>query len=185
MAPEGSLVPMSRSPRRAPRRARTAALLLVPALGLTLAACTPTVALHAADDAENALCAEVVVRLPEQVQDLAERYTDAQGTGAWGTEGESSGVLLRCGVPVPDPTSELLCVTVGAVDWLADPQDDTDVTVFTTYGRDPAVEVVVDATQANGQAALEAVGSAVASIPAETTCVGVGDANTTPTPSDG
>src|SRR5690606_14059223 len=75
---------------------------------LTLTGCTPTVTLEPAADATNPECAEVIVRLPDMVDGNEYRYTDAQGTGAWG---EPSAVLLRCGVPVPGP-SPLPCVTL-------------------------------------------------------------------------
>lgn len=107
---------------------------------LLLAGCTPIVALQPADDAEAVACAEVIVRLPDSVDGLQARETDAQGTAAWG---EPSAVILRCGVPSPAPTSELRCITQDGVDWLVDDKDDP-VLVATTYGREPAIEVIID-----------------------------------------
>jgi hypothetical protein len=112
--------------------------LLIPAL--LLVGCTPIVSLQPAEDAISPSCAEVIVRLPDSVDDLAQRETNAQGTSAWG---EPVGVILRCGVPAPAPTSELRCLTFDGVDWLIDDSDDP-VLVATTYGREPAIEVIID-----------------------------------------
>jgi hypothetical protein len=109
------------------------------ALG-ALTGCAQTVALDPAADAQNEGCAEIMVRLPDTVSDLPLRETNAQGTGAWGSP---ASVLLRCGVPVPDPTSALPCVLVDDVYWLRDDSDAPNY-VFTTYGRDPATEVIVN-----------------------------------------
>ena len=49
-------------------------------------------------------------------------------------------VVARCGVPTPGPTTDD-CLTVNGVDWVATPL--TDGTRFVTYGRDPAIEVLV------------------------------------------
>lgn len=142
-----------------------AAALAVTALALT--GCTPIVAMTPADDAKNIGCAEIVVRLPELVAGLEQRKTDAQGTGAWG---EPTGVLLWCGVPVPDPTATLTCYTIDGVDWLVDPKDDPRF-VFTTYGRDPAISVAVDNELAGGRAALTDLAGVVKLIPADRACV--------------
>lgn len=137
-----------------------------------LVGCTATVALESAEDAINPLCAEVMVRLPDTVGELAQRQTNAQGTSAWGTPAT---VTLRCGVPAPGPTTTL-CVEAGGVDWIA---DDTQAPVyrFTTYGREPAVEVLVNQDDSTGtaivtgRAALESVADAVARIPQTTSCL--------------
>jgi len=137
---------------------RPAAFVRAVAYGLAIAAastgalsgCASTVALEPADDAINVGCAEVVVRLPDTVGDLPIRQTNAQGTGAWG---EPASVILRCGVVIPGPTSTLTCVTVGAIDWLVDDADDPNF-VFTTYGREPAVEVIIDNEVVSGITSL-------------------------------
>ncbi len=140
------------------KRRRPAAIARAVAYGLAIAAvslgaltgCASTVPLEPADDAINVGCAEVVVRLPDTVGELPARQTKAQGTGGWG---EPASVILRCGVPVPGPTSELACVTVDGVDWLVDDADDP-VFVFTTYGREPAIEVIIDSEQVSGVESL-------------------------------
>jgi hypothetical protein len=131
-------------------RAGLASVLVAVATAVALAGCSPTVALKPADDAINVGCAEVVVRLPDTVAELPIRQTDAQGTGAWG---EPASVILRCGVVVPGPTAALPCVTEGSIDWLVDDSNDPSF-VFTTYGREPAVEVIIDNTVVAGVTAL-------------------------------
>ena len=121
-----------------------------------LTACQQTVRLEPADMANTVACANMMVRLPDTVDDLDRRQVDAQSTAAWGTP---TAVLLRCGVPRPGP-STLPCVTVDGVDWLIDEQDSSRF-VFTTFGLDPATEVIVDSTLASGTSALRALSGAV------------------------
>jgi Protein of unknown function (DUF3515) len=139
----------------------------------TLSGCSgATVTLTpAAHDATNAKCASVVVQLPTSVSTLSERVTDTQGTGAWGTPAD---ILLRCGVPVPDPTSALPCITVNGIDWLRNDKK-APVYVFTTYGRDPAVAVTVNSkdVKADGNKALTDLALAVGQIPAKHRCIAV------------
>jgi len=158
-----------------------AILATVPLLA-TLAGCAAIVPLEPADDAANVACAEVVVRLPDNVAGLDQRETNAQGTGAWG---KPAGVLLRCGVAVPDPTAALACVTAPAdgIDWLRDDSDAPNF-VFTTYGRDPAVQVVIDSDgdpdidgdEVSGFDALSELAGAVSQISPDRFCVGFSDA---------
>ncbi len=143
-------------------------LALVP-LVLLLAGCAPTIALEPAADAINTACAEVSVRLPDTVDGQDKRLTNAQATGAWG---EPASAILRCGVPVPAPTAELPCITVEGIDWLIDDKDAPSY-VFTTYGRDPAVEVHVPASVAAEQSTsfLDELGPAISLVAADRTCV--------------
>ena len=72
-----------------------------------LTGCTSTVSLEPAPDANDPACAEVTVRLPDDLAGQSRRWTDAQATGAWG---EPAAVLLTCGVEPPGPTT-LPCQT--------------------------------------------------------------------------
>ena len=152
------------------RRALVAALL--PALLLGLVACAPAVPFTVAQDATNPLCADVIVRLKSvpNIDNHARRETDAQGTAAWGNP---AAILLRCGVKVPGP-STLQCATVGSVDWLRDDSNAPNY-IFTTYGRDPAVEVIVNGDAASGTEALKSLSNAVGSIPATRACTNPDD----------
>ena len=146
------------------------------ALVLALSGCTQVVALTPAADAENTRCADVVVRLPDTVggrdSDLELRQTDAQGTAAWGTP---TAAILRCGVPVPDPTSTLRCYTADGIDWLLDESDAPNL-VYTTYGRDPAIEVIVNQDEAAGGAVLLDLANAVGFTEKVGACTTVDDA---------
>ena len=122
---------------RSSRLAATA--LLAIAATLALAGCSPTVVLEPAADSNNPECADVIVRLPDSLEGLDQRETNAQATGAWG---DPAAVLLRCGVEVP-AASTLPCVEVDGIFWLRDDTEDPTF-VFTTFGRDPAVDVVID-----------------------------------------
>jgi len=140
-------------------------------LGATasLTGCSAIVALDPAPDAALPACADVSVRLPAAIEDLARRETNAQATGAWG---EPTAVVLHCGVPVPPPTSTLPCVTPpdGLVDWLVD-DSDAPTYVFTSYGRTPAVSVVLDNTVVSGVSVLDALDAAVSHLPQSGSCL--------------
>lgn len=173
-------------PAVAPRVRRcAAALLLGPA---ALAGCTPGVPVAVASHAADPTCADVVLALPEDLAGMPRLRTAAQATAAWGTSADP--VVLRCGVEPPGPTTQH-CVTVQtpdgpSVDWLVRAEQpgtgtalpagatsqDADWT-FTTYGRDPAIEVHVPAAVAaqRSTAFLDEVGPAVARSPQTRTCL--------------
>jgi len=177
-------------------RLRRARLPLVAAgsaaLVLSLAGCSQPVPIDAADGASSPDCAALVVRLPEVLnqnpdpnapetgEEQPERETNAQGTGAWGSP---ASVLLRCGVATPGPTTDT-CYSVNGVDWLMDDTDKPNYR-FTTYGRTPAVEVLVDSDVVSGTTVLTDLSSAVAVIPAEAACTSVDDAAPTEAPTAG
>lgn len=130
---------------------------------LALAGCARAISLPPADEASDPGCAEVIVTLPESIggegglEELERRTTTAQGTAAWG---DPSAVTLRCGMPVPAPSTQQ-CVSVGGVDWLQVAQEE-GVFTFVSYGREPATEVVIDTTIVTGATALDAVSGSVA-----------------------
>lgn len=165
-------MPLSASSAPSARRLRRAGAL---ATGVVFAAlltgCTQAVPFDAAPDAKDAACADVVVRLPDDVAEQPKRETNAQGTGAWGTP---AAVLLRCGVTPPGPTEDR-CVSVDGVDWVIDESDPPRYR-FTTYGRTPAVEVVVDNDVVSGTTAITDLSRAVSAIPADGACTTVEDA---------
>lgn len=138
-------------------------LLIIPVL--LLAGCAPVVNLQAAEDANNPLCAEVSVRVPDTLGELEKRETNSQATAAWG---EPTAVLMRCGLEGVE-VSTLPCVTAGVVDWLVD-DSEAPTYRFISYARFPAIEVIVDSTLASGVSALEGLAQAVSQIPATRAC---------------
>ena len=136
------------------------------ALVVALAGCSGTVALRPAELANDPACAEVMVRLPDQVGGLDRRTTNAQSTAAWG---DPAVVIVRCGLPETGP-SELPCATVDGIDWLRDATKDPNF-AFVTYGRSPAVEVLIDSTAIGGTTALGDLAAAIGTIPAAKACL--------------
>jgi hypothetical protein len=136
-------------------------LALAGVTAVLLAGCAPIVPLQPAADGVNAACADVIVRLPDTVDGQEKRETNAQGTGAWGSP---AAVILRCGVAVPGPTAALPCVSAGNVEWLLD-EKDAPTYIYTTYGYDPAIEVIADQTAVTPGLALLDLESAVETLP--------------------
>ena len=152
-------------------RTRLAALAFGGILLTTgLTGCAGQVPMQPAKDANNPACANIIVRLPSTVADLKKRETNAQSTGAWGSP---AAVLLTCGVTVPGP-STLPCVSVNGVDWI---EDDSKAPMYryTTYGRNPATQVVIDSDKVSGTTTLVDLGPAVSSNPATGKCTSLAD----------
>jgi hypothetical protein len=142
-----------------------ARLILVGVFATTLSACTPIVNLEAAPLANDPACAEITVRLPDEIDIHKRRSTNAQATGTWG---DPAAVILRCGLE-PVEASALTCVTAGDVDWLVDDSEAPSYR-FITFGRSPATEVIVDSTVVAGVTALETLAGAVQNIASTKTC---------------
>jgi hypothetical protein len=142
------------------RRTRIiATVLAAAAVVVGLSGCTNAVSMQPAPSANAAACAGAQVRLPATLGGtLALRNTSAQSTAAWGSP---SAVLYRCGVAVPT-VSDLPCFSKGSVDWIRD--DRGKQVVYTTFGRSPAVQVVIDSSRATSDA-LQDLGDAVSTLP--------------------
>jgi hypothetical protein len=136
------------------------------ALSIALSACSPTVSLEPAADANNPGCADIIVRLPDGVDGQERRTTNAQSTAAWGNP---TTVILRCGIE-PVEISTLPCVTASDVDWLVDESAKPSFR-FISFGRDPAVEVIVDSENAVGVNVLDSLSPAVQTIEPTKICV--------------
>lgn len=138
--------------RCAPPRGVLAALL---GLGL-ISGCGSTATVEAAPNAANPDCAEVMLTVPEVLGDHELRPTTSQGTAVWG---EPSQVVMRCGVVPPGPSPEH-CVGADGVDWLA-LEEDEQTWRLVTYGRDPAVEVLLNLDQVASSTAMLGLAPAV------------------------
>lgn len=140
------------------RSRRLAAVAGAIALVAGLAGCSTTVHLEPADDANDPACANVSVLLPDSVGGYDRVWTDAQATGAWG----DPTVVLRCGVEPPAP-SDLVCTTLGGVDWLVLDQEEERQRLV-TYGREPAIEVIIRrGEQVDFQSIVDSLSSSIQS----------------------
>jgi len=157
-------------------------LLALPAAGLMvvgLVSCG-TVQVPPGPDAADPTCADIILSAPPEVLGMERTETSSQGTAAWG-DGEDT-VVMRCGVTPPGPTTDL-CTTLTdgsgvEVDWIVRELDD-DVFLYTTYGREPAIDVTVPRSAAPDQpsgAALDLGQVVTRNLEATDRCVGPGDA---------
>ena len=90
--------------------------------------------MHPAENANDPACADVIVRLPDEIGELKRRNTNAQSTGAWG---DPAGVLLYCGIEPSGPTTDQ-CVSVNGIDWIMD-DSEAPLFRFEAYGREPGL----------------------------------------------
>lgn len=165
-----------RSPRPATsllrHRAIAMASIAAALAGVSLAGCAKTVIIDPAEDAANPKCADIMLVLPDEISGQMERRTSSQGTKAWG---DPNVAVLRCGVTPPGPTTDQ-CVSVDGIDWISKSAGDDDATwVFTSYGRTPAVEVLVNRKAESGNDVLAAVSPALNAVKPEAKCVGAQD----------
>ncbi|MBO3093892.1 DUF3515 family protein [Cellulomonas dongxiuzhuiae] len=141
---------------------------------LVLSGCAPTVPVTVAPFATDPVCASVVLALPRSLGEGLERVdTDAQATAAWGDP--RAAVVLRCGVEPLGPTTER-CQSVTTpqgptIDWVV-VEDDGDWT-FTTYGRVPAVELVIprEVAETRSTSFVDLLGPAVALTEQQRSCL--------------
>ena len=118
------------------RLRRIAALLAV--TGLCAACGSGEVDAVPADRAGDPACAQAVRHWPRQVGGADSRPVSANSPAvrAWG----DPAIIARCGVTSPGPTADP-CFGVSGVDWVGHRLDDGYR--FVTYGRTPALEVLV------------------------------------------
>ena len=134
-------------------RARGVVAAAALAIGaVLLAGCAPAVGLNPPPPhANDPHCADVMVHLPDRLQGqsgtLSRRETDAQSTAAWG---DPTAVILGCGVPVPGATALPCILYDDTIYWLRQRDDARKVWHFTTFGRDPALELTVSTAQSPG-----------------------------------
>jgi hypothetical protein len=128
-------------------------------LVLLLAGCSGAVKTTLPPDAADPACAGVVGALPKTLLGQGRRDTDPKSPAlaAWG----DPPIIVRCGVPTPGPTTDQ-CTAVNGIDWVAQPLKDGYA--FTTYGRSPAVQVLVPRHYAPETFALTGLSAAVGRI---------------------
>lgn len=108
----------------------------------------------------SAACLTASTQFPPTVAGRAAVATDpvAPAVHAWG----DPAIIARCGVPEPGPTADQ-CLTVSGVDWIVQPL--SDGTRFTTFGRSPALEVLIPKGYAPEPLLLPAFGPAAEALP--------------------
>ncbi|MCY0906219.1 DUF3515 family protein [Arthrobacter sp. H14-L1] len=143
-------------------------------LTLTFTSRAPAVEIKAAADAANPECANLLAKLPNTVAGLNRQETSGRSTAVWGTP---SGIVLRCGVRAPGPTTQT-CATVNGIDWLVN--ETADTITLTTYGRTPASEVLVRIDNAHAGEVPATLAAAISGTPPVARCVGTADVPSIP-----
>lgn len=117
-----------------PRLSLAAAL----AAGTLLTSCSSAVEVTAPPRADDPACERVAQHWPTTVAGTSSEETtsDSPAVHAWG----DPAIIARCGVSTPGPTTND-CISANGVDWVARRLDDG--MSFVTYGRSPAIEVLV------------------------------------------
>jgi hypothetical protein len=110
--------------------------------------------------AGSAACRTASAHWPKTVggQPLAPTSSSSGAVRAWG----KPAIIARCGLPAIGPTTDT-CLNVSGIDWVA--HQLTDGVRFTTYGRSPAIEVLVPSAYQPEPLVLPAFGAAAAAIP--------------------
>lgn len=108
------------------------------ALCVALTACSSSVKVAPFEGADDGSCDVVADAWPATVAGQTPRVTAVQSSSvaAWG----DPAIIARCGAPILGPTTDQ-CLDINGVDWVATELDDG--IKFTTYGRSPALEVLV------------------------------------------
>ncbi len=155
--------PRLTTPRPAGRRpgARVAAAAAGAGfLAVALGGCAGPVEATAPTSAASPGCAAAARHWPTTVGDATRRDTasDSPAVAAWG----DPPVIARCGLSALTPTTEE-CLDVSGVDWVV--RRLSDGAEFTTYGTDPAIEVLVPAEYAPEPLLLPAFGAAARALP--------------------
>ena len=127
---------------------------------MVLGACAGGVEVAVPAAASDPACTAASTKWPASVsgQQAAQVRTPSPAVRAWG----DPSIIARCGVAAPGPTT-LECLTVDGVDWVVEPL--SDGTRFTTYGRSPAIEVLVPKRYAPEPLLLPAFGTAASALP--------------------
>ena len=112
--------------------------VLAGTLAALLSGCSRAVPVTVPAQAADPACTAAAAAWPADVSGRTPVATDpsAPVVRAWG----DPAIVARCGVAAPAPTTDD-CLTVDDVDWVASPL--SDGTRFVTYGRAPAIEVLV------------------------------------------
>jgi hypothetical protein len=144
-----------------PLRTTTTGLLVLGVAGGLLSACSSLVEVFPPQHAAE--CERATAQWPAKVGGQDERGVDPNGgvkadAAAWG----DPAVIATCGWPALGPTDKD-CLDVDGVYWVVESL--SDGVRFTTYGREPAIEVLVPHAYAPEPLLLPAFGQAAKALP--------------------
>lgn len=125
-----------------------------------LAGCARPVEVAPAVDAGHPACRAVADTWPTTVagQPRVATTTASGSVAAWG----DPPIVARCGLPMPAPSTDD-CIAADGVDWLATRLEDG--MRFLSYGRTPAIEVLVPSGYAPEPLVLARFAAAARQIP--------------------
>ncbi|GAA4108888.1 hypothetical protein GCM10022415_01730 [Knoellia locipacati] len=133
------------------------------ALGATavvlVSGCSSAVEIAPTPLAGGEVCRAVASAWPADVGDHARREVSDPSAGA--AYGDPA-IIARCGAPALGPTTDD-CIEVDGLGWVAQPL--SDGTRFTTFGRDPAIEVLIPRDYAPEPLLLPAFSRAARALP--------------------
>lgn len=125
---------------------------------LFAAACSSTVEVRPAPHADDPACQSLPWPAEVSGRSRVQTTTTSTSVAAWG----DPAIIARCGFePVPPTTAD--CVTVDGVDWVL--RELSDGSAATTFGTDPAIEVLVPKTYGPAPLQLPAFTTAARSLP--------------------
>ncbi|CAN5611774.1 hypothetical protein BH23ACT6_BH23ACT6_15340 [soil metagenome] len=130
-------------------------------VSVAAAGCSSAVRVAPFDGADDIpACGQVAEMWPTTVGGQNSRVTaaDSDTVAAWG----DPAIIARCGATVPEPTTSQ-CLDIADVDWVAQQLDDG--VSFTTYGRDPAIQVLVPEAYATEALVMPAFAATATVIP--------------------
>lgn len=144
-----------------PLRTTTTGLLVLGVAGGLLSGCTSVV--HVTPPQHAKECESATAKWPDEVADQGTRAVDPSGgvkddARAWG----DPAVIATCGWPALEPTDKE-CLDVDGIYWVVEPL--SDGVKFTTFGRDPAMEVLVPDDYKPEPLLLPAFGPAAEALP--------------------
>ena len=127
-------------------------------LVVTLTACTAAPEVSLPPSADVPACSSAPWPATLSGHERVAVTPDSPAVAAWG----DPAIIARCGLPALAPTT-LECVTVNEVDWVV--RQLSDGTAATTYGTDPAIEVLVPSAYGPVPLLLPAFESAAQGLP--------------------
>ncbi|WP_377641486.1 DUF3515 family protein [Oryzobacter terrae] len=129
---------MHGGPRLTPGPGTLSTAVALGAAAVVLSACSSGVEVAVPSGGASPACTSAGALWPTEVSGMERRGTSPSdpAVAAWG----DPAVVARCGVAAPGPT-DTECLEVDGVGWI--PESLTDGTRFTSFGTQPAIEVLV------------------------------------------